>query len=235
LKGFAVYHTCFGAVVLSAGQNPPFVIILKESFVKLYYSPGACSLSPHIVAREIGLPLEIEKVDNKTKTTASGADFLKINPKGYVPALELDGGEVLTEGVAIAQYLASLKPDSELALPVEELARARLLAMQLYISTEIHKTYSPLFKPDTPKETLAEREAYLRKRYRYIENILATQPWLLGDKISIADIYLFVTTNWARVVKLDLSEFPALMAFQQRMAERPAVHAAMLAEGLIKA
>ncbi|MBS0589640.1 MAG: glutathione transferase GstA [Proteobacteria bacterium] len=203
--------------------------------MKLYFSPGVCSLAPHIVAREIGLPLTLEKVDLKTKTTETGADFTKINPKGSAPALELDNGEVLTEGPAISQYLADLKPESGIAPPNGTLARARLQEMLNYITSEIHKTYSPFFSSTTPKETLVEREAYLRKRYRYIENILAQREWLVGDKFGPADAYLFVVTNWARGLKLDLTEFPALLAFQKRVAARPAVHAAMLAEGLVKA
>jgi len=208
---------------------------MKEKVImKLYYSPGVCSLSPHIVAHEIGLPLKIEKVDTKTKQTETGRDYLAINPKGYVPALELDSGEILTEGPAIVQYLADQKPESGIAPPNGTLARARLQEMLGYINSEIHKTYSPFFKPDTPKETLAEREAYLRKRYQFVENILAKQNWLLGDKFSAADAYLFVVTRWAAAIKFDLSEFPALQAFQKRVHERPAVQAAMAEEGLIK-
>ena len=202
--------------------------------MKLYYSAGACSLSPHIVAQEIGLPLKLEKVDTKAKLTESGGDFLAVNPKGYVPVLELDNGEVLTEGPAIVQYLADQKPDSDIAPANGTLARTRLQEMLGYINSEIHKAYSPLFKADTPTDTVAERKVYLHKRYEFIENILAKQEWLLGDKFSLADAYLFVVTNWAKSTKLDLAEFPALQAFQKRVAERPAVQAAMAAEGLIK-
>lgn len=202
--------------------------------MKLYYSPGACSLSPHIVAHEIGLPLKLEKVDTKTKQTETGRDFLAINKKGYVPVLELDNGEVLTEGPAIVQYLADQKPGSGIAPANDTLARSRLQEMLGYINSEIHKAYSPLFKAETPAETVAERKAYLHKRYQFIENVLAKQEWLLGDKFSLADAYLFVVTNWAKSTKLDLADFPALLAFQKRVAERPAVQAAMAAEGLIK-
>ncbi len=202
--------------------------------MKLYYSPGACSLSPHIVAHEIGLPLKLEKVDTKTKQTETGRDFLAINKKGYVPVLELDNGEVLTEGPAIVQYLADQKPGSGIAPANDTLARSRLQEMLGYINSEIHKAYSPLFKTETPAETVAERKAYLHKRYQFIENVLAKQEWLLGDKFSLADAYLFVVTNWAKSTKLDLADFPALLAFQKRVAERPAVQAAMAAEGLIK-
>ncbi|HJU08977.1 MAG TPA: glutathione transferase GstA [Rhodanobacteraceae bacterium] len=202
--------------------------------MKLYYSAGACSLSPHIVARELGLPLQLEKVDTQAKRTASGHDFWQINPKGYVPALELDNGELLTEGPAIVQYLADLKPEKVLAPANGTLARYRLQEMLGYINSEIHKTYSPLFKKDTPEQTRAERKEYLRKRYALIEDILAKQTWLLGDHFTVADAYLFTVTNWARHVDLDLSEFKALNAFQQRVAARPAVQTAMQEEGLIK-
>lgn len=202
--------------------------------MKLYYSPGVCSLSPNIIAHEIGLPLDLEKVDTKAKRTETGRDFLAINPKGYVPVLELDNGELLTEGPAIVQYVADQKPESGIAPPNGTLARSRLQEMLGYINSEIHKTYSPFFKADTPAETLAERTAYLRKRYQFVEDILAKQEWLMGDKFGLADAYLFVVTNWAKGIKFDLSDFPALQAFQKRVVERPAVQAAMAAEGLTK-
>jgi glutathione S-transferase len=202
--------------------------------MKLYYSPGACSLAPHIVAHELGIPLTLEKVDTKTKLTAGGADFNAINPKGYVPALELDGGELLTEGPAISQYLAARKPGTGLVPAAGSLAHFRLLETLGYINSEIHKSYSPLFNPATSAEVREERQQYLLKRYALIEKRLATSEWLVGDAFSIADAYLFTVTNWSRLVKLDLSGFPALLAFQKRVAERPAVQAAMQAEGLIK-
>lgn len=202
--------------------------------MKLYYSPGVCSLSPHIVAHEIGLPIKLEKVDTKTKQTETGRDFLAINPKGYVPALELDNGEILTEGPAIVQYLADQKPDSTIAPPNGTLARSRLQEMLGYINSEIHKTYSPLFHAETPAETRTERKAYLHKRYALLDGILAKQPWLLGDTFTAADAYLFVVTRWAKGAGVDLSDFHALGAFQERVAARPAVQAAMAEEGLIK-
>ena len=200
--------------------------------MKLYYSPGACSLSPHIVALEAGLAVPLEKVDGKAKRTESGEDFWQINPKGYVPALALDNGELLTEGPAIVQYLADLKPESGLAPAHGTLARYRLQEMLGYINSELHKTYSPLFKPDTPAEVRQERKNYLRKRYALLEAVLAKQDWLLGDHFTAADAYLFTVTNWAKHVELDLSEFKALTAFQQRVAKRPAVQQAMQREGL---
>ncbi len=203
--------------------------------MKLYYSPGACSLSPHIIAREAGIELALEKVDTKTKRTAGGRDFLEINPKGYVPALELDNGDVLTEGPVIAQYLADQKPGAGLAPPNGTLDRYRLQEMLGYINSEIHKSYSPLFNPATPPEVRDERKAYLRRRYALLDGTLAQQPWLAGDTFSAADAYLFTVTNWAKPVDLDLSEFTALNSFQQRVAARPAVQSAMQAEGLLEA
>jgi glutathione S-transferase len=202
--------------------------------MKLYYSPGACSLAPHIVALEAGIPLWLEKVDGKTKRTESGADFWQINPKGYVPALELDSGEILTEGPVISQYLADQKPASGLAPANGTLPRYRLQEFLGYINSELHKTYSPLFKAETPDAVRAERKEYLQRRYQFIEDVLARQPFLLGEQFTVADAYLFTVTNWARHVGLDLSGFPALQAFQKRVGERPAVHEAMKAEGLVK-
>ena len=202
--------------------------------MKLYYSPGACSLSPHIVAREAGISLDLEKVDLKTKQTESGRDFLSISPRGYVPALQLDNGEVLAEGPAIIQYLADLKPESGLAPANGSMPRYRLQEWLTYIGTEIHKSYSPLFNPATPDSVREDRAAYLLRRYGLIEQTLAKQPYLLGEQFSVADVYLFVVTNWARIVKLDLSAFPALQAFQERVAARPAVQDALRAEKLIK-
>jgi len=203
--------------------------------MKLYYAAGACSLSPHIVALEAGIPVELEKVDTKAKRTASDQDYWLINPKGYVPALALDDGELLTEGPAIMQYLADLKPESGLAPANGTTARYRLQEMLGYINSELHKSYSPLFKPETPDAVREERKEYLRRRYRLLEERLAQHPWLVGDRFTVADAYLFTVTNWARHVALDLSEFPALLDFQKRVAERPAVQTALEAEGLKKA
>ncbi|MBW4051489.1 MAG: glutathione transferase GstA [Proteobacteria bacterium] len=202
--------------------------------MRLFYSSGACSLSPHIVAREAGIELRLQKVDLKTKTMASEGDFLAVNPKGSVPALELDNGEILTEGPVIVQYLADLKPETGLAPPAGTFERYRLQEWLGYINSELHKSYSPLFRPDTPAQTRAERQAYLNRRYTLVEQRLARQPYLLGAAFTVADAYLFTVTNWAGIVKLDLSAFPKLQAFQERIAARPAVKAAMSAEGLLQ-
>jgi len=201
--------------------------------MKLYYSPGACSLAPHIVAREVGIELQLEKVDIKAKRTENGADFYQINPKGSVPALELDNGELLTEGPAIAQYLADLNPQSGLAPAYDTLARYRLQEMLGFINSELHKSYSPLFNPATPAALRLEHTTSLRKSYAFLEQRLTTHPWLLGDHFTAADAYLFTVTNWASYVNLELAEYTALAAFQQRVAERPHVRAALEAEGLL--
>ncbi len=202
--------------------------------MKLFYTSGACSLSPHIVAEEAGIELRLQQVDLKTKTIASVGDFFGINPKGYVPVLELDNGEILSEGTAIVQYLADLKPEKGLAPPAGTFERYRLQEWLGFINSELHKTYSPLFRPDTPAETRAERVAYLNKRYAIVEKRLERCPYLLGAAFTAADAYLFTVTNWAGHVKFDLTPFPNIRAFQERVAARPAVKAAMRAEGLIK-
>ncbi len=201
--------------------------------MKLYYSSGTCALAPHIVALEAGIPVELVKVDLKTKTVVNEGDFWAINPKGYVPALELDDGERLTEGPAVMQYLADLKPASRLAPANGTIARLRLQEMLNYITAEIHKTYSPLFRPDVLPEVRDERLAYLRKRYAYLEKLLEGRNYLLGEQFSVADAYLFVVTRWARAVKLDLSEFPRLEALQKRIGSRKSALQAMREEGLI--
>lgn len=200
--------------------------------MKLYFSPGACSLSPHITAREAGIDVQLVKVDTKSKKTESGEDFLKINPKGYVPTVQLDDGAVLTEGPAIVQYLADLRPEAQLAPKAGTFERYRLQETLGYINSELHKTYSPLFNPKTPAETRQEREEYLRKRYALLEKKLGESEFLLGDRFSVADAYLFTVTNWANYVKLDLTELKNLLAFQKRVAERPKVQEALAAEGL---
>jgi glutathione S-transferase len=201
--------------------------------MKLYYSPGTCALAPHIVAREAGIPVDLVKVDLKTKTVAEEGDFWAVNAKGYVPALGLDDGEVLTEGPAIVQYLADRAPASQLAPANGTFARVRLQETLNYITAEIHKSYSPLFRPDVIPAVREERLAYLRKRYALIERQLEGRKYLFGDAFSVADAYLFAVTRWARGVKLDLAEFPNLEAFQKRVGSRKAVLEALRAEGLI--
>lgn len=200
---------------------------------KLYFSPGACSLSPHIVAKEAGIPLELVKVDVRSKTVAREGDFWDVNPKGYVPVLELDDGEVLTEGPAIVQFLADRAPAAALAPANGTFERVRLQEALNYLTSEIHKAYSPLFNPDVLPAVREERLAYLTRRYALIEEQLEGRKYLLGDRFTVADAYLFTLTRWARVVKLDLTGFPNVEAFQKRVGSRKAVLDAMRAEGLI--
>ena len=202
--------------------------------MKLFYSPGACSLSPHIVAREIGLDVELEKVDTKTHTFNGGSDYFKVNPKGYVPALEIKAGDILTEGPAIVQYLGDQKPQSGIVPPAGSAQRYRLQEMLGYINSEIHKSYSPLFNKATPEETANERREYLKKRYAYLEGVLATKQYLVDNKFTAADAYLYTVTRWAPFVKVDLTGFPNLKEFQARVEARPAVQQALKEEGLLK-
>ena len=202
--------------------------------MKLFYAPGACSLSPHIVAHEAGIELRLQKVDLNTKAVAAAGDFWAINPKGYVPALELNNGELLTEGATIAQYLADRKPETGLAPPAGTLERYRLQETLDYLNSEIHRTYTTFFIPNLPQEVRTEREQYLLRRYAPIDQKLERRQYLFGDKFTVADAYLFTVTSWAGFSKVDLSKFANLTKFQERVAARPAVRAAMKAEGLIK-
>ncbi len=201
--------------------------------MKLHYMPGACSLASHIVAREAGVNVEPVKLDRATRRTADGRDYLAINPKGYVPALEFDNGQVLTEGPAILQYLADQKPGSGLAPAAGTMERYRLQEMLTYINGEIHKSFGALFNPAITPEARQERIDYLNKRYPLIEKQLAGKAYLFGDTFTAADAYLFVVSRWDTMLKVDLSAYPNLQAFQQRVAARQAVQGAMKAEGLI--
>jgi len=201
--------------------------------MKLYYLLESCALASHIVANEVGVAVQAERIDFATKTVvSSGADFLAINPKGYVPALQLDDGEVLTESAAVLQYLAGLKPEAGLFPAAGTLARVRVQEALNYIATELHQAYSPLFNPATPAEVREDRIAHLRKRYAMLDGQLHGRAWLFGDAFGIADAYLFAVTRWAGFVGLDLSDYANLQAFQAAVAARPAVQAAMRAQGL---
>ena len=202
--------------------------------MKLYFSPGACSLSPHIVLLEAGLEFTAERVDLLGKLTAGGADFTAINPKGYVPVLETGDGLRLTEGPAIVQYLADQAPEKKLAPPAGSRARYQLAEWLNFISAELHKNFSPLFQASLGEDVKAYARANLVKRFAYVETMLAGRDYLLGEQFSVADAYLFTVTNWAAPVQLDLSPWPQLQAFQRRVAARPLVQQAMREEGLIK-
>lgn len=202
--------------------------------MKLYFSPGACSLSPHIVIREANMTCELEKVDLSKKQTASGEDFRQINPKGYVPALRLQSGALLTEGPAIVQYLADQVPEKKLAPAIGTMERYRLMEWLNFISTELHKGFSPLFQPTTPPETRQAVSERLANRFDYLQSAMGSQSYLMGEQFSVADAYLFTVLNWSTYVKIDLERWPTLAAYHKRVAARPAVQAAMLEEGLIR-
>jgi glutathione S-transferase len=203
--------------------------------MKLYFSPGACSLSPHIVLREAGFEFDTEKVNLADKKTASGGDYRAVNPKGYVPALQLDSGDILTEGPAIVQYLADQKPGSGLAPAAGSMERYRLAEWLNFISTELHKAFSPLFKSNSPEESKQLARDAITNRLNFIEPVLQKQEFLMGSQFTVADAYLFTILSWAPHVKFDLAKWPALQAYAGRIATRPAVQAALRAEGLIKA
>jgi glutathione S-transferase len=200
--------------------------------MKLFFSTGACSLSPRIVLMEAGIPFTEEKVDLKSKKTASGADFFSINSKGAVPALELDDGQVLTEGPAIVQYLADLKPDSGLAPRAGSFERYRLMEMLNYITSEMHKGYSPLFRADTPADTRKIAIDNLEKKFDWLSAHLAGKKFLMGETFSVADAYLFTVLRWSGLVHVDLAPWPVLSAYVARVGERPRVKEALHAEGL---
>lgn len=198
--------------------------------MKLYYSPGACSLASHITLNEAGVDFTAEKVDLRAKRTEGGADFAAISPRGAVPALDLGNGEVLTEGVAIMQHVMdSAAPGSLPALGT--IARARLTEALNYVSTEVHKTYSPLFR-GLEGEAKAAQLALLDARLHVVENRLADRDWMAGDSYTPADAYFFTVTNWSKAFAHDLSKFPRIAALRAKIAARPAVQKAMQAEGL---
>lgn len=195
--------------------------------MKLYYSPGTCSLSPQIALSEAGIPVELVKVDLKTKKTAGGGDYLAINPKGYVPTLMMDNGEVITEGPAIVQYIADLAPASGLAPANGTLARTRLQEMLNFITSELHKGFSPLFNDKAPAEWKAIVRTNLGTRFDYLSQVLQNQPYLLGEQFTVADGYLFTVLGWCQWVDINLSKWPVLTDFCTRVAERPKVKAVL--------
>ena len=202
--------------------------------MKLYFSPGACSLAPHIVLFETGLPFSTERVDLRTKVTAGGADYTTINPNGYVPALELKDGTVLTEGPAITQFLADLAPASNLAPANGTLERYQLASLLNFIAAEVHKNLSMLFNRDAGENLQQDRRTVLAKRFAYLEQLLTGKDFLTGDTFTVADAYLFTVLNWAGHLKIDLSAFQRLQAYITRVAMRPSVQQALRAEGLVK-
>jgi len=203
--------------------------------MKLYYSPGACSLAPHIAFREAGLPVELVKVNLANKTTEAGDDYFPVNAKGAVPAVKLDDGQVLTEAGVIQQYIADKAPAKKLAPAAGTPERYRLQEWLNYIASEVHKGIGQLFNPAMPEEYKdAVKKGLAAKQFAYLDKKLAGRDYLMGD-FTIADGYLFTVLNWTNFHKIDLSAFPNITAFMKRVAARPAVQAAMSAEGLLKA
>jgi glutathione S-transferase len=202
--------------------------------MKLYFAPGACSLSPHIVLRELGLPFDLVKVDLGAKRTADGGDYKTINPKGYVPALLTDDGHVLTEGPALVQYLADRKPEAKLAPANGSFARYQLQEWLNFISTEIHKSFSALFNPAMPEAAKEINMAKLKQRFAELDVVLAKQDFLTGDQFSVADAYLYTVLRWAGHFNIDLNQWLALVRFFARVDARPAVQAAVTAEAAAK-
>lgn len=198
--------------------------------MKLYFARGACSLSPHIALAESGLAFEIERIDLRAKTTETGGDYRQINPKGTVPALLLDNGEVLTEGPAIVQYIADQNPEKKLAPPAGTLARYRLQEWLNYISSELHKGFAPLFRPDLSDAAKEATIAAFETKLDFVADKLEGQDYLMGTEFSVADGYLFTVLGWTKYAAIDLARWPAIKAFSDRVAARPAVQAAQHAE-----
>jgi glutathione S-transferase len=200
--------------------------------MKLYYVPGACSMAAHVALCEAGLAFDLDKMDPTTRRTEKGEDYLKVNPKGSVPALRLDNGEVLTEVAVILQYIADQKPESGLAPPAGGMPRYRLAEWLNFISSEIHKQLSPFFNPKLPPEWRDNQLRLLDHRFNILADRLKDRPYLMGDSFTVADAYLAVVLNWTRLFKIDMAKWPALTEFMARIAARPAVQSALKAEGL---
>jgi glutathione S-transferase len=200
--------------------------------MKLYFSPGSCSLSPHIVLREAGANFELEQVNNQEKKTKSGKDYWTVNPKGQVPCLELDNGDKLTEGPVIVQYVADQKPAAGLAGAAGTMERYRIQEWLNFTTSELHKTFGPIFRPTTPDAFKDISRANLGKRFDWIDQQLAGKQYLMGDKFSIADAYMFTVMRWSPRVNIDISKWPNIKAYVDRVAARPKVQEALKAEGL---
>ena len=201
--------------------------------MKLYYAPGACSQAPHIVLHELGLTHEAERVDLRARQTESGRSYLEVNPKGAVPALELDSGEVLTENAVILQYLGDRSGMAEVLPPVGNFRRYRVLEWMNYITTELHKSFGPLFSPDASDETKTFMKTLVGKKLDYVDQELGDGPYLMGATLTLADTYLFVMTGWAEKL-LGLERWPNLKAFRERMMQRDSVRHVLRSEGLLQ-
>ncbi len=200
--------------------------------MKLYYSPGACSLASHIALIEAGLPFIADKVDMRTRQTSDGREFTTVNPNGYVPSLELDNGEILNEGQAILQFIADQRPGAQLAPPAGTMPRYRLIEWLSFISSELHKGFGPLLRPGGPEDTKAAIRDKLGLRLGHVAKHLASRQYLVGDHFTVADAYLYTILTWTRIAGIDLAAWPVLAAYRERVQQRPAVQAARAAEGL---
>lgn len=200
--------------------------------MKLYYMPGACSLAPHIVANEAGIALDLVKVDGKTKKTENDQDFLVTNPNGYVPTLVLDDGQTLTEAQVVVQYLADQKPEAGLMPPVREMARYRVQQWLAFISSELHKSFSPFFKPGTPEETKTANREHLSRRLKFVDEKLAGKSYLIGETFTAADAYIWTILGWAKFANIDLARYTNIQKFMETVAARPAVVKSLQDEGL---
>lgn len=200
--------------------------------MKLYYAPGACSLSPHIVLEESGLPFELEKVDLQTKETASGHDFYLVNTKGSVPALELDDGQVLTEGAAIVQYLGDQVPEKELIPLPKTMERYRVMEWLNFIATELQKSFTPIFNP-AYTSCREEAKKTLLRQFDFVDRRLTGKSYVMGERFTVVDAYLFTISTWIEAAELSIDQWKALSAYRKRISERPAVCRAMMAEGLV--
>jgi len=200
--------------------------------MKLFYMPGACSLAPHIVANEAGLKVDFVRVDGKTKTTETQQDFLATNPNGYVPALVLGDGELMTEASVLVQYLADQNPESGLMPAAGGMERYRVQQWLAFVSTELHKSFGPLFKPNMPEEAKQAARDHLAKRFAYVDQKLEGRSYLMGDVFTAADAYLWTVLGWARHLKLDLSPFANVLRYLGTVAARPAVQQTLREEGL---
>lgn len=202
--------------------------------MKLYYKPGACSLASHIALLDVGAKFELVEVDTELGRTKSGVDYTNINPKGYVPALELDNGDVLTEGASILQYIADQHPERSLAPKTGTIARARLHEHLNYTSSELHKAFGPFFSSIATEEDKLKATTNVTHKFDYLEEVLSDQRrYLLGEEFSVADTYMFVVSNWANYVGIDLKKWPNVAIYVENIANRPAAKAAMTAEGLL--
>lgn len=202
--------------------------------MKLYYSPGACSLAVHIVLRELGAKFDLDRVDVPSKKTSDGGDYWQVNPKGYVPALKLDDGDVLTEVSVICQYLADQKPDAGLAPAYGTKERYRLMEWLNFTSSEVHKQLGALFNPKMTPEMREVQLGYIERRFNALEKMLAGRSYVMGERFSIGDAYLFAVLNWTNVHKIDVSRWPNIKAYMERVRARPKVQEALKAEGLVK-